>query len=94
MAWRPRQLADLTGVPAERLIVDRTGTGAQGEHNDVGIVLFADRAPPVSPSTPTRPTRSPRPATPPSPKRQRSRYGGSSVNSRHTTFGKKRSWAT
>ncbi|WP_187280450.1 serine hydrolase [Streptomyces sp. IB2014 016-6] len=82
------------GVPAGWLIGDRTGTGAQGERNDVGIVLPPDRAPLVSPSTPTRPTRSPRPATPPSPRRQRSRYGGSSVNSRHTTLGKERSWDT
>ncbi|WP_454613956.1 serine hydrolase [Streptomyces collinus] len=83
------------GVPAGWLIGDRTGTGAQGERNDVGIVLPPDRAPLVSPSTPTRPTRptrSPRPATPPSARRQRSRYGGSSVNSRHTTLGKERSW--
>lgn len=82
------------GVPVGWLIGDRTGTGAQGERNDVGIVLPPDRAPLVSPSTPTRPTRSPRPATPPSPRRQRSRYGGSSVNSRHTTLGKERSWDT
>jgi beta-lactamase class A len=34
------------------------------------------------------------PATPPSPRRQRSRYGGSSVNSRHTPLGKERSWDT
>ncbi|MFZ3555925.1 serine hydrolase [Streptomyces sp. BH055] len=82
------------GVPAGWLIGARTGTGAQGERNDVGIVLPPDRAPLVSPSTPTRPTRSPRLATPPSPRRQRSRYGGSSVNSRHTTLGKERSWDT
>ncbi|MFH8529136.1 serine hydrolase [Streptomyces tendae] len=82
------------GVPAGWLIGDRTGTGAQGERNDVGIVLPPDRAPLVSPSTPTRPTRSPRSATPPSRRRQRSRYGGSSVNSRHTALGKERSWDT
>ncbi|WP_244941809.1 serine hydrolase [Streptomyces rubrogriseus] len=85
------------GMPAGWLIGDRTGTEAQGERNDVGIVLPPDRAPLVSPSTPTRPTRptrSLRPATPPSARRQRSRYGGSSVNSRHTTLGKERSWDT
>ncbi|MFF9044380.1 serine hydrolase [Streptomyces parvulus] len=82
------------GVPAGWLIGGRAGTGAQGEGNDVGIVLPPDRAPLVSPSTPTRPTRSPRPATPPSPRRQRSRYGGSSINSRHTTLGEERSWDT
>ncbi|WP_435863774.1 serine hydrolase [Streptomyces tendae] len=32
------------GVPAGWLIGDRTGTGAQGERNDVGIVLPPDRA--------------------------------------------------
>ncbi|MGV9593566.1 serine hydrolase [Streptomyces tendae] len=89
-----RDTTTRAGVPAGWLIGDRTGTGAQGERNDVGIVLPPDRAPLVSPYTPTRPTRSPRPATPPSRRRQRSRYGGSSVNSRHTTLGKERSWDT
>lgn len=33
------------GVPAGWVVGDRTGTGAQGERNDVGIVLPPDRAP-------------------------------------------------
>ena len=33
------------GVPAGWVVGDKTGTGAQGERNDVGIVLPPDRAP-------------------------------------------------
>lgn len=33
------------GVPAGWVVGDKTGTGAQGERNDVGIVLSPDRAP-------------------------------------------------
>jgi beta-lactamase class A len=33
------------GVPAGWVVGDKTGTGAQGERNDVGIVLAPDRAP-------------------------------------------------
>jgi beta-lactamase class A len=33
------------GVPAGWVVGDRTGTGARGERNDVGIVLPPDRAP-------------------------------------------------
>jgi beta-lactamase class A len=32
-------------VPAGWVVGDKTGTGAQGERNDVGIVLPPDRAP-------------------------------------------------
>ncbi|WP_433559306.1 class A beta-lactamase [Pseudonocardia xinjiangensis] len=33
------------GVPAGWVVGDKTGTGAQGERNDIGIVLPPDRAP-------------------------------------------------
>ncbi len=41
----PSKTTIRAGVPAGWVVGDKTGTGAQGERNDVGIVLPPGRAP-------------------------------------------------